>query len=130
MIAVYVCCQTLYDRSRLEAKGVNAQATVQWASATGGRSNNNYTIRVGYRDRSGRDWSRDFTVMSSQYRAGQMVSVRYLPADPLISMLGENESGVTRMQELVGLIVGSIAVLIGGTMAFAIYRPTKEKAIE
>ena len=83
----YLSFQRIRDRSRLEAEGVMTSGVVQWASATGGGSSNNYRIRVLYHDTAGQPWSKYFTVFSSQYKAGQLVEVMYLPGHPATVLL-------------------------------------------
>jgi len=90
---------------------------VQWASATGGGSSNNYRIRVLYHDTAGQPWSKYFTVFSSQYKAGQLVEVMYLPGHPATVLLGKSEAGVTRAHELIASAIGIMALLVGGLPA-------------
>jgi hypothetical protein len=119
LVVVYVSYHRIRDRSRLEAEGVAASGVVKWASSTGmGRSNQSFRISVAYRDRAGREWSRYFTVFSSQYRAGREVDVLYLPTSPEIAVLSRNEAGETHAHDRLAAVIGVLAVLAGVVMVW------------
>jgi hypothetical protein len=121
LIALYVGYSRMSERSLLEKEGMMTSGVVEWA---GGGARSYYSIRVRYRDGSGREWTRYFAVFSSQYRAGQSVEVVYLRTNPEVVMLGSHEAGETHGQEVVASVLGGIAVVVGGLMAFVMYRAT------
>jgi hypothetical protein len=121
LVVSYVSYQRIYDRSLLATEGVVAAGVVKWASTTGGQSNQSYRISVSYLDSNRHEWTRYFTVFSSQYRAGQSVTVTYLPANPDVALLGSNESGETHVHDVIAAVIGVIAVVVGGIMTLAIY---------
>jgi hypothetical protein len=119
LVVVYVSYHRIRDRSRLETDGVEASGVVKWASSTGmGRSNQSFRISVAYQDRAGREWTRYFTVFSSQYRAGQVVDVLYLPTSPEIAVLRSNDAGETHAHDRLAAVSGVLAVLAGGVMVW------------
>ena len=124
-ISVVLCGQRLLDRHRLQSHGRVTSAVVQWATTTGARSNQ---IQVAFRDSSGKNWTKDFAVFSTQYRTGQPVEVVYLPADPQIAILGPGEAGVTSTQEAVGSAVGGVAVFISAGWLLAVLRGRHNRA--
>ena len=109
-VTVVLCGQRLLHRHQLQSDGRATSAIVKWATTTGARSNQ---IQVVFRDASGKDWTKDFAVFSSQYEAGQSVDVVYLPVNPQVAILGPREAGVTTKQEAVGAAAGSLALLTG-----------------
>lgn len=117
LVVGYVSYHRIRDRSRLEAEGVAASGVVKWATSLGsGTSNQSFRINVVYQDRVGREWTRFFTVFSSQYREGQVVDILYLPTSPEIAVLGRNEAGETHAHDTVAAIIGALAVLAGVVM--------------
>ncbi len=121
LVTSYLSYQRIHDRSLLESEGVLATGVVKWASSTGGQSNQTYRISVAYPDGSGREWRRYFTVFSSQYKPGQSVEVVYLPANPEVALLGRHEAAETHTQDLIAAVVGVIATIVGGIMAYAMF---------
>lgn len=117
VVVVALCAQRLLHRQQLQSDGRTISGTVKWATTTGARSNQ---VQVSYLDATGKGWTKDFPVFSSQYRAGQSVDVVYLPANPQIAVLGPMEAGVTGTQEAVGGAVGGLAVLIGAGWLFVV----------
>ena len=115
-VTAVLCGQRLFHRHQLQYDGRPASAIVKWATTTGTRSNQ---IRVVFRDDGGKDWTRDFAVLSSQYKAGQSVDVVYLPVNPQVAILGPREAGVTTRQEAVGAAAGSLALLAGAWLLSA-----------
>jgi Protein of unknown function (DUF3592) len=109
-VTVVLSGQRLLHRHQLQTDGRPTSAIVQWVTTTGARSNQ---IEVAFRDASGKEWTKDFAVFSSQYRAGQSVGVVYLPINPQVAILGLREAGVTTRQEAVGAAAGSLALLTG-----------------
>jgi hypothetical protein len=119
VVVVYVSYHRIRDRSRLQADGVAASGVVKWASSIGsGTSNQSFRISVVYQDRAGREWTRYFTVFSSQYRPGQTVDVVYLPTSPEIAVLGRNEAGETHAHDRLAAVIGVLAVLAGVVMVW------------
>jgi hypothetical protein len=114
LVVVCVSCHRILDRSRLEAEGVAASGVVKWASTIG--SGTSKRISVVYQDRAGHEWTRYFTVFSSQYRAGQVVDVVYLPTSPEIAVLRRNEAGETHTHDKLAAVSGAVAVLAGVVM--------------
>ena len=109
-VIVVLCAQRLLHRHQLQSDGRQTSALVMWATTTGARSNQ---IQVIFRDASGKEWTKDFAVFSSQYKAGQTVDVVYLPVNPQVAILGPVEAGVTTRQEAVGAATGSLSLLTG-----------------
>ena len=109
-VIVVLCAQRLLHRHQLQSDGRQTSALVMWATTTGARSNQ---IQVIFRDASGKEWTKDFVVFSSQYKAGQSVDVVYLPVNPRVAILGPAEAAVTTRQESVGAAAGSLALLMG-----------------
>ena len=124
VVTVVLCGQRLLDRHRLQSDGRVTPAVVKWATTTGARSNQ---IQVAFRDSTGRNWTKNFAVFSTQYSTGQSVEVVYLPANPQIAILGPMEAGVTSTQEAVGSAVGGVAVFIGAGWLLATLRGRRHR---
>ena len=122
ILFLYIGYRRTQDRSRLETVGVRGTGTVQWATATGRTSNR---IRVDYRDANGNSWTKDFTVFSSQYSPGESVRVLYLPSDPQVAMLGSEEAGETRRQDVITLGAGALFSLVGLVWVWALFNSSK-----
>jgi hypothetical protein len=119
LTAAYLSYQRIYDRYRFDADGIATSGVVVWASTIGtGTSNQSFRIRVVYRDTAEREWTRYFTVFSSQYREGQAVDVVYLPTNPEIAALGSKEAGETHGQDVLAAVISAIAILVGGIMVW------------
>jgi hypothetical protein len=119
LIVLYVSYERIHDRYRVEADGVTVSGVVEWTSTVGtGTSNQSFRIKVVYQDLTGREWTRYFTVFSSQYRAGQAVDVVYLPSSPEIAILGKNEAGERHFHDMLAAVSGVVAVLIGSVMVW------------
>ena len=108
-VVIVLCAHRLLDRQQLQSNGRTTTAIVKWATRTGARSNQ---IQVAFRDATGKKWTKDFAVLSTQYRPGQSADLVYLPSNPQIAILGPTEAGVTSMQEVVGAAVGALVVLV------------------
>ena len=119
LIASVPSCQRIHDRYRLETDGIAVSGVVVWSSNIGtGTSNQSFRIKVAYRDAAAREWTRFFTVFSSQYRTGETVDLVYLPTDPEIAMLGGKEAGETHGQDLLAAGISALAVLAGGILVW------------
>ncbi len=110
----------LNERAQLAAYGSSNVGLVESM-----RSSGRYRRRilVVYRDATGREWRKHFTVQATTIEVGQQVNLRYVPAAPMISVLTPDVNGIllhvvsdSKFQEQTLTLVGGLLTVFAGVM--------------
>jgi hypothetical protein len=120
LIASGVLYKDHREQALLKEQGLQTIGKVEWTSLYSKPCSS--SIRVAFRDRNAKAFTKYFNVCSSQYRPGESVEVIYLPANPEVASLSAREAIASGTEKTVAVVVAMLFTVIGATLLIALRR--------